>query len=89
MSRVPDVPPKHVTPVRTLSEFKLAGYRLVSHCSSGVGHHHALDYDALIAELGDVEVDYRFKRSRACPECGAVGGGLSILSPNPQDGRQS
>jgi hypothetical protein len=81
MSRVPDVPPKPVAAVRRLSEFRAAGYRLVSHCSSGAGHQHQLDYDRLIAELGDVEVDYQFKRSRICRECGAPGGGLTILPP--------
>lgn len=81
MSRVPDIPPKPVSPVRRLSEFRASGYRLVSHCSSGAGHHHQLEYDAVIAELGDVEVDYQFKRSRVCPECGAPGGGLTILPP--------
>jgi hypothetical protein len=79
MSRVPDVPPTPVAAVRRLSEFRAAGYRLVSHCSSGAGHLHPLDYERLIAELGDVEVDYQFKRSRTCPECGAPGGGLAIL----------
>ncbi len=79
MSRVPDFPPKSVAPVRRLSEFKAAGYRLVSHCSAHAGHEHELDYDALIAEFGDVEVDYQFKRSRTCPDCGSPGGGLKIL----------
>ena len=80
MARVPDFPPKPVVLIRRLSEFKAGGYRLVSHCSSGAGHHHELDFDALIAALGDVEIDYEFKRSRICPECGALGGGLTIRS---------
>ena len=78
MTKVPDVPPKPPAPVRRLSEFQRAGYRLVSHCSAGTGHKHELDLEALIAGLGDVEIDYQFKRSRTCPECGAPGGGLSI-----------
>lgn len=78
MSRVPDVPPKPVPPIRRLWEFQAGGYRLISHCSSGAGHQHELDYDALIGELGDVEVDYPFKRSRTCPECGVPGGGMTI-----------
>lgn len=83
MSRVPDIPPKLVSPVRRLSEFRAGGYRLVSHCSSDAGHHHELDYDALIAELGDVEVDYQFKRSRTCPACSAPGGGITIRRCDP------
>ncbi len=79
MSRVPNVPPRAAAQVRTLSEFRAAGHRLISHCSSGAGHQHELDYDTLIAELGDVEVDYQFKRSRTCPTCDAPGGGLAIL----------
>lgn len=85
MSRIPDFPPKPVAAVRRLSEFKAAGYRLVSHWSSGAGRQHDLDFDVVIAELGDVEIDYQFKRSRT-PECGAPGGGLSILPPR-QNGR--
>jgi len=78
MVRVPDIPPKPAKPIWRLSEFRAAGYRLVSHCSAGAGHQHELDYDALIAELGDVEVDYQFRRSRTCSECGAPGGGMTI-----------
>lgn len=82
MAGVPDFPPKPVVPIRHLSDFKAGGYRLVSHCSSGAGHQHELDFDALISEIGDVEVDYQFKRSRRCQDCGAPGGGLTILPPS-------
>jgi hypothetical protein len=68
--------------IRRLSEFKTGGYRLISHCSSGAGHQHELELDRLFGKLGDVEVDYQFKRSRTCPECGSPGGGLTILSPS-------
>lgn len=83
MARVPDVPSKPAKSIRRLSEFQARGYRLVSHCSSGAGHQHELDYEALIGELGDVEIDYQFKRSRTCPQCGAPGGGLTILPDGP------
>jgi hypothetical protein len=37
----------------------------------------------LIAERGsNVEVDYAFKRSLICPQCGAHGGGLIVEASN-------
>jgi hypothetical protein len=79
MSRVPDYPPKPVKAIRTLQEFLDAGIVIRSFCSSGKGHSHFVDLAALIAERGpDVEVDYGFKRSLTCPECGAPGGGIEV-----------
>lgn len=38
---------------------------------------------AIIAERGpDVEIDYAFKRSLTCPECGAPGGGIEVRKPS-------
>lgn len=79
MSRVPDHPAKPVRPIRTLQEYLDGGWAIRSFCSSGQRHSHAVDLQALIAERGpDVEIDYAFKRSLICPECGAPGGGLEI-----------
>lgn len=78
MSRVPDHPPKPIKAVRTLKEYLDGGFMIRSFCSTG-RHSHDLDLPALIAERGaDAEIDYAFKRSLTCPECGAVGGGLQI-----------
>lgn len=79
--RAPDVPPKPIDPVVRLSQFWAGRYVLISHCSAGVGHQHILDYDALIAQYGDIEVDYAFKVAMTCPECGAAGGGMTVLVP--------
>ena len=82
MSRVPDHPSKPIKPLRTLGDYAAAGVALVSHCSSDPRHWHYVDFDALIAERGSgVEVDYHFKQSLTCPECGAPGGGLQIRPP--------
>lgn len=79
MSRVPNHPPNPAKPIRTLQEHYDAGYTIVSFCSSGEGHSHVVDLRALTLERGsDVEVDYAFKRSLICPECGSPGGGLEI-----------
>lgn len=77
LSRVPDVSAKP-TVINRLSQFRDAGLVITSYCSAGAGHSHVVDYAQAIAELGDVEVDYQFKRSRACPICGAPGGGVAI-----------
>jgi hypothetical protein len=82
--RVPDFPRKPIEPVVRLSQFRDGGYVLISHCSSGIGHQHTLDYDALIAQHGDAEVDYAFKVGMTCPDCGAPGGGMTVLPPGPQ-----
>lgn len=79
MSRVPDHPPKPIRPIRTLQDFLDGGYVIRSFCSSGQGHSHVVDLEALISKRGpDVEVDYAFKRSLTCPECGAPSGGIQI-----------
>lgn len=79
MSRVPDHPPKPVKPIRTLQDYLDGGFVIRSFCSSGHGHSHVVDLKALISERGpDVEVDYAFKRSLTCPECGAPGGGIEV-----------
>lgn len=76
MSRVPDYPPK---PIQTLQDHLDTGMSIRSYCSSGKGHSHVADLKALVAERGpEVEIDYAFKRSLTCPECGAPGGGLKI-----------
>jgi hypothetical protein len=77
--RVPDFPPKPIQPIVRLSHFRDAGYVLVSHCSSGTARQHTLDYDALITERWDLDVDYAFKVAMTCPECGAPGGGMTVL----------
>jgi len=79
--RIPDFPPKPIDPVVRLSQFRDGGYVLISHCSSGGGHQHTLDYEALIDQYGDAEVDYEFKVAMTCPDCGAPGGGLTVLVP--------
>lgn len=79
MSRVPDFPPKPIKAIRTLQEHLDAGLVIRSFCSSEQGHSHVVDPEALIAERSpDVEIDYAFKRSLICPECGAPGGGLEL-----------
>jgi hypothetical protein len=62
--------------ISTLSQHRDAGLVLISHCRTGK-HSHVVDY-ALIDTLGDVVVDYAFKASRICPECGAPGGMMEI-----------
>jgi hypothetical protein len=79
--RVPEVPPKPIEKIVRLSQFRDGGYVLISHCSAGAGHQHTLDYDALIAQHGDAEVDYAFNVAMTCPECGATGGGMTVLLP--------
>lgn len=79
VSRVPDYPPKPIKPILTLQDHLDAGLTVRSFCSRGQGHSHVLDLEALIAARGpNVEIDYAFKRSLICPECGAPGGGLEI-----------
>ncbi len=79
MSRVPDSPPKPIRPISTLQDYLDGGFVIRSFCSSRQGHSHVVDLKALVTERGpDVEVDYVFKRSLMCPECGAPGGGLEI-----------
>lgn len=79
MSRVPDHPPKPVEAIRTLQDHLDAGLTIRSFCSSGQGHSHTIDLRALIKGRGaDTEVDYAFKQSLTCPNCGAPGGGLQI-----------
>lgn len=80
--RVSNVPPRAVTAITRLSQFKAAGCVLVSHCSVSLAHKHEIDYDAAILAHGDVEVDYSFKTEQRCPECNAPGGGITIL-PTP------
>lgn len=79
MSRVPDHPPKPFKAIRALQDYLEAGFTMRSFCSSGKGHSHVVNLEALVAERGpDVEIDYAFKLSMICPECGAPGGGLEI-----------
>lgn len=76
MGRVPDHPPR---PIQVLQDFLDAGMSIRSYCSSGKGHHHVVVLSALIDERGpDTLVDYAFKRSLICPECGAPGGGIEF-----------
>ena len=79
--RVPDYPPKPIEPITRLSQFRDAGFVLVSHCSSGRGHEHVIVYDTVMERMGDAEVDYAFKVAMTCPECGASGGGMTMLMP--------
>ena len=80
MSRVPDYPAKPIKPILTLQDHLDAGLVIRSFCSSRQGHSHIVDLEALIAERGpDIEVDYAFRQSLTCPECGAPGGGLEIM----------
>ncbi len=79
LSRVPEHLRKPVEAIRTLQHHRDAGLTIRSFCSSGQGHNHLVDVEALIAERGPiVEIDYAFKRSLTRPECGAPGGGLEI-----------
>ena len=79
MSRVPDHRPRPATPIQVLQDFLDAGMTIRSYCSSGKGHSHVVDLPALIAERGpDTQVDYAFKQSLTCPECGEPGGGIEI-----------
>ena len=79
MSRVPDYPPKPIKAIQTLQDHLDAGVSIRSFCSSGQGHSHVVDLRVLVAERGpDLEIDYAFRRSLACPECGAPGGGIEV-----------
>ena len=79
MSRVPDIPPKPAKPIVTVRDYIDAGLVVRSFCSSGLGHSHLVDLAALQHSVGpDTPIDYPFKRSLICPECGAAGGGLMI-----------
>ncbi len=79
MSRVPDFPPKPINAIRTLQDYLDAGFAIQSFCSGGQGHSHLVNLEAMIAKRGpDVEVDYDFKLSLTCPECGAPGGGIEV-----------
>lgn len=79
MSREAGYSPKPVGEIRTLGQYLDAGLVVRSFCSSGHDHSHIVDLERLAKELGpDVEVDYDFKVSRICPECGAPGGGLDV-----------
>ena len=79
MSHVPDYPPKPIKALRTLKDYLDSGFTIRSFCSSGQGHNHVVDLKALIGQRGpDVEINYAFKRSQICPECGAPGGGIEI-----------
>ncbi|CAN7570063.1 hypothetical protein [Mesorhizobium caraganae] len=52
---------------------------LSDRCARSAGTRHVVDLPALIAERGtDLDVDYVFKQSLTCPECGEPGGGLQI-----------
>lgn len=87
MSRVPDFPPKPIEAIHTLQDHLDAGFTIRSFCSSGQGHSHVVDLEALINQRGpDVEIDYALKRSLTCPECGAPGGGL-MIEPSPATSR--
>ena len=77
--RVPGFPPKPIEPITRLSQYRDAGFILISHCSTERDHQHVIVYDTVMAEQGDAEVDFVFKVSMKCPECGAAGGGISIL----------
>jgi hypothetical protein len=79
--RVPGFPTRATAPISRLTQFRDGGYLLVSHCSADADHQHVIVYDTVIAAWGDAEVDYAFKVAMCCPECGAPGGGMSILSP--------
>lgn len=75
MTRVPEFSPNPIEPIVRLTQFRNDGYTLISHCSSGRGHEPVLVYGNLIAQMGDVEVDYNFKQAISCPECGAPAAG--------------
>ena len=65
-------------PIVTIADHIAAGVTVTSYCSMG-RHSHVLDLQALMKERGpDAVLDYDFKRSLICPECGASGGGLRI-----------
>lgn len=76
--RVPDYPASFGRPIALVSEYRSAGYVLISHCSSGNGHQHQIDYDHVLNLFGDVEIDFAFKQAMTCPVCGCAGGGLTI-----------
>lgn len=61
--RVPDFPSKPIEPITRLSQFRDAGFILISHCSTVRGHQHVIVYDTVMAEHGDAEVDFAFKVS--------------------------
>ena len=81
--RVPDHPPMPVPALLTLGDYVDAGIQVRSICSSGRGHSHVVDLEALAAERGrDTPFDYAFKISLGCPECGSPGGGVEIRRPD-------
>lgn len=76
--RVPSYPHKPMGAILTVRQHLEAGYQVISHCSAfPAAHQHVVDLEAALAS-GDVELDYQWKRSQACPECGATGGGISV-----------
>lgn len=79
--RVPVFPPTPIQPIVHLSQYRDGGYVLISHCSSGAGHHHVVVYDTIIDKFGDAKVDYAFKVAMTCPECSAPGGGMTMRPP--------
>lgn len=65
--------------ILTVGDYLRGGFQIRSYCSTGEGHSHLVDLQAMAAERGlDTAIDYDFKRSLICPECGAAGGGLEI-----------
>lgn len=79
--KLPDQSAKQIKPIVLLSQYRDAGYILISHCSLWPAHQHIVVYDTLLKRLGDVEVNYAFKAAMTCPECGGPGGGMTLLPP--------
>lgn len=79
VERVPDVPARPVKPLLTVGDHVTAQISVRSFCSSGHGRSHVVDLQTISDQRGsDVKINYAFKRSLKCPECGAPGGGLLI-----------
>lgn len=79
VSCVPDHSPKPMKAIRTPRGYLDAELSLSDRCARSAGTRHVVDLPAVIAERGtDLDVDYVFKQSLTCPECGEPGGGLQI-----------
>jgi len=83
--RMPNFPTRPMWPILTVQQHLDAGIEITSHCSAFPGtRQHAVDLQAALL-VYNADVDYEWKRSQICPECGAPGGGISLTFADPVD----